>query len=114
MTRADEAMFHVGQPVKVRAHGKGSTDGEIVRVGRDLVDIRTGTSVRSFRIQGQRLNGDNTGMGTVFRTLEQEAESERRSGAIKTIKRHGLLIGLDNRMSTDRLVSIAEFLEGPC
>lgn len=117
MTRADAETFWVGQPVKVHSDGRRSTaqDGEIVRVGRDLVDIQTGTRVRSFRIKGQRLNGDQTGVGTTFRTLDQTNESRRRRSATEIIKRHGLLIALTSQpLSTEKLEAIAEFLEELC
>lgn len=116
MTRADAETFWVGQPVKVHSDGRRSTaqDGEIVRVGRDLVDIQTGTRVRSFRIKGQRLNGDQTGVGTVFRTLAQEEDASRRSAAEKVINENGLTIRPGVWMTTKGLEAIAEFLEEQC
>jgi hypothetical protein len=82
---ADKSQLSLGQQVKVH-HLRGVTkqDGTIVRIGCDLVDIRAGESrnTEAFRIGTQQRNGDSVGAQAYFRTLEQDAENQRRVAAV--------------------------------
>ena len=68
--------YKVGDPVTVYRHTRGRDDGdpgEIVKVGRTLVHIRTGRITETFRMDTQVQTGPEYGYSTYFRTPEEVA-----------------------------------------
>lgn len=117
---AERHELFVGQPVKVHQNGiRSASDGEITRVGQDLVDIKVGAyqNVRTFRIADQRLNDKQYGSHSFFRTLVQEERHEREARAVKRLAAYGCRfdVGSAGRsLPVEKLERIADILEESC
>jgi hypothetical protein len=111
---ADKSQLSLGQTVKVcHLRGISKQDGKIVRIGRELVDIKSETSrsTEAFRIQSQRRNGDDTGTRAYFQTLEQDAAAQRRADAVRVLNKHGVRLDREKSFPVEQLERIAAVLE---
>lgn len=109
-----EDLFE-GQTVKVyQSFLTSAQQGEIVRIGRTLVDIRIGaySIVKQYRILDQRLSGRDNGSGNFFQTLEQYDAQKRRSAAMDVLARYGCRFDLGSRsVDVEKLEAIGRILE---
>lgn len=97
----------VGQEVQV-SDGRNNLRCPIIKVGRALVTIEMHGRPHQFRIDTQRLNREDHGVGTWFRTDEQVEQAELVNRARSTL--------FDARLRPDRgadpevVIRVAEFL----
>lgn len=117
MERTD---FQVGQKVLIYGDQYGRrrepVEGEVVKVGRTLVHVRTGDSKwqpegSPFRMETGYARDEHDHRRV--RTLEQAADDERCREAWATLNRHGLTAEHHRAtsISTDVLVQIATLLD---
>lgn len=113
--------FEVGQPVIVYA-GTGKDrrhEGVIAKVGRTLVTIEwtqyRRTETRQFRMKDRRENlpPHRTYSYTAsFRTLEQDAEAQRKHAAEDGLARVGLRKCAHDSLSLDEMEAVIKLLDG--
>jgi len=107
------AKVAVGDTVKVwhqfDRRGIGPRDGTVVKIGRKLLHVSDQGQVQTYALDDQRLTGPWSGR---YETLDQYAESSRRSGAIRELNGFGVAsVGTTQLWSgwgTDQLVSLVE------
>lgn len=103
--------IQVGDEVRVyfnARRGSGGERGEVVKVGRKLAMIRAGGRDHEFRLDTQRSNGPQYGHGTSFRTMEQVALSERRSGAEGILRDAGVELSHRKDFTLEQIEALAE------
>lgn len=84
---------------------EGGWPGEVVRVGRTLVDIQYRSRIDSFRIDSGRVN-DKYGHQW-FKTLEQAAAAERLNGAHQILREHKVSLERGNTFTADQVERLA-------
>ena len=107
--------YKVGDPVTVYRHTRGRDDGdpgEIVKVGRTLVHIRTGRITETFRMDTQVQTGPQYGYSTYFRTPEEVALNQRRVTAEGVLHEHGIQFTLGSQRTLEQVESLAEVVKG--
>lgn len=115
MNRED---LEVGMPVIVSGSRTETRDGVVTKIGRAWVHISTGSyKDRKFKIDSQsEENGYGNG-GARFRTLEQQAEADRRHEAEGIITRSllgpfGLMSGLPIELLERLAVVVTDWHQG--
>lgn len=110
MTSSD---LHLGQEVRVfernrRPKQEDSVPGEVVRVGRKLVDIKYGWATVTFRIDTQTIN-DSYG-GVWFKTPEQAIADRRRHEAEQILRMHKITLDFGHRLTDSQVRALAELV----
>jgi len=102
------AKFEPGQPVVVSEHGR-SYDGEIVSVGRSLLEITYGGRSRivKFRQDTQRATDPQIGSGTYFQTLEEVAARDREIAARIILSDCGIELSPRRKFTVEQMEALA-------
>jgi hypothetical protein len=102
--------FEVGQVVSVEDRGR-SYAGEIVKVGRILVDIRYLGRVVKFSQNTQRALGTETGPAISFRIAADIDRHERMQAAQQLLASHGVELSPDHTFTIDQVQALAEVVK---
>lgn len=100
----------VGDKVVICGYNiKKPMEGEVTKVGRTLVTIKTGRIERQYRIATGIIN-DNYGHEW-FLTTERFAAREQKKLDVETLRKHGLEESLGRSMDPAKMHALVEFLE---
>ena len=101
------AKFEVGQPVSIR-HRDRAYAGEIVKVGRILVDIRYNGRVVRFLQSTQRALGTRTGPAIYFRIPDDTDSQDRVQAARQVLASHGVELSPRHTFTVEQVEALAE------
>lgn len=109
----DRKDLSIGQGVRVRGRNgnrpgqpRGGWPGEVVRIGRTLVDIVSGAGKMDFRIDSQKSN-DDVGYYS-FKTLEQAALDDRLDTAVETLRASKVTLGFGHGLTLEQIEELAD------
>lgn len=95
----DQNDGRMGQP-------EGGWPGVVTNIGRKLIRIEYRNKVDAFRLDTGRIN-DNYGHRW-FKTMEQVAESKRRSSAMAVLNAHKISLDFGHRLTLEQIEALAE------
>jgi hypothetical protein len=101
------AKFEVGQQVSIK-HRDRAYAGEIVKVGRILVDIRYNGRVVRFLQSTQRALGTRTGPAIYFRIPDDTDRRDRMQGARQALASHGVELSPRHHFTVEQAEALAE------
>jgi hypothetical protein len=105
------ARFEVGQAVSVSDRGRAYA-GEIVKVGRILVDIRYLGRVVKFSQNAQCALGTETGPAICFRIPDDIDRQDRMQEARQVLARHGVELSPRHTFTVEQVEALAEVVAG--
>jgi hypothetical protein len=104
----------VGDEVRVYFNSRTAGQlGEVVRIGRTRLTVRVNGRNEDFYIETQQGVGPQSGYGTRFRTMADEAEYERRQTALATLKARNVepRMGYERSFTTEQIEALAEVVK---
>ena len=104
------ATFKVGQAVSV-SHRDRTYAGEIVKVGRVLVDIRYGGRVVQFSHHSGRALGTRTGQPIYFRIPLVMETQDRIRAARQVLASHGVELSPRHTFAVEQVEALAEVVK---
>jgi hypothetical protein len=103
------AKFAVGQAVSIR-HRDRTYAGEIVKVGRILVDVRYNGRVVKFLQSTQRALGTRAGPAIYFRIPDDTDRQDRAQAARQALARHGVELSPRHTFTIEQVEALAEVI----
>ena len=104
------ARFEVGQAVSVSDRGR-TYAGEIVKVGRMLVDVRYLGRVVKFAQNTQRALGTEAGPAIRFRIPDDIAGQDRMQAARQVLASHGVELSPRHAFTVEQVEALAEVVK---
>jgi hypothetical protein len=104
------AKFQVGQAVTVQDRRR-TYAGEIVKVGRILVDIRYLGRVVQFMQSTQRALGTETGPAIRFRIADDTDRQDRVQAARQVLASHGVELTSRHTFTVEQVEALAEVVK---
>jgi hypothetical protein len=104
------AKFEVGQAVSVIDRNR-TYAGEIVKVGRVLVDIRYLGRVVGFRRNTQRALGTEAGPAIYFRVPDDTDRQDRIQAARQVLASHGVELSPRHTFTVEQVEVLAEVVK---
>jgi hypothetical protein len=103
------AKFEVGQAVSVRDRDR-TYAGEIVKVGRVLVDIRYNGRVVQFLRNAQRALGSRARPGIYFRIPDDKDRQGRMQAARQVLASHGIELSPRRTFTVEQVEALVEVI----
>ena len=103
------AKFEVGQAVGISARDR-TYAGQIVKVGRILVDIRYNGRVVKFLQNTQRALGTRAGAGIYFRIPDDMDAQDRAQAARRVLASHGVDLSPRHTFTVEQVEALADVI----
>lgn len=105
----DAYAIAVGDPVEIR-YGYGTSDGTVIKIGRKLVHIKTGSRIMRFRRDTQRIDS-KTEYSVRFRTIPQVKDEARRIQLLGLLRENGVELRRGNDWNADTMSLLLAYVK---